>query len=968
VVLLSLLLASISLAQDRAPIAPTAPRSPAGVPVSGRILRADGTPVRDARVVLRADLSAHLLELPFGQSAFEPPKLSLASRSTTTDAQGAFLLDGIDPDHRFLLEVDAGPGGVQTMAFDPKERVAGAAFPGDWELSAARTLAGVLLDADTGSPIPDARIRLSTGLLGISAIDPERLVAGDAILYPLEDGAAVWVPPPWFVRLLREGAALEAHEFHSSTRTRADGSFEIPMLSDVPLETILAIDAPGRPPRTIEVEVPQEGERSDLGAIRLPERIATRIRVLDVKGSSVPGALVRLGERPERITGLESGSAAQPESSDPLEAFRKLRKDMEDELRLPLAPPGVTDASGSFEATLSPSGPAWVAVRAPGGGDWTTARITDVQDLVEITLPDAKAIDVRLVDPEGRVLDGQVICTLIPAIGPCSSLEGYLPVFAPDLLPAGALRTGAASARIAGLVGGSHYLLARAPGYALATVRVVPVLPLEPITVRLEPLRARSIRVLGLVDGTAQPLAGARVSWESIPPRSQGILPERAEGETDAQGAFQLSAAGASGLHVRVEHADFAARTVKLDASENDATVRLGEGGTLAGRIHRSGKAPPATLSLALVGGDDHHVDLGTKATVGAPDFAFRLRGVPPGIYQLEVGAASFPARLDPAVDWPPHARRTVVVEDGKTLEVDIDLAVPFETAAADAARVVGHVGVEGTRPPIEVWLDGPDGAPRKERYRHRTIDRDGDFDFGPVPPGSYTLNVRIDVPRKGYADLAEREIEIAPRENARFDLALQLGGPVSGVVRSRLGGAPIADAGVRLCAAGSGDPSDPMSWRFADAQETSEDGSFAWTGVAAGSYWVRILAQDHVPHYARIEVAPGTPTDLGVIELEQAPVFAGRLVDPAQSAARCLRFEFESPPQDVPPRFWLTFDASHAKVAPDTGAFTTRELRPGRYVVRLEDEDGDLLPFRPRAIEVPAGGASDLELRFEPE
>ena len=130
----------------------------------------------------------------------------------------------------------------------------------------------------------------------------------------------------------------------------------------------------------------------------------------------------------------------------------------------------------------------------------------------------------------------------------------------------------------------------------------------------------------------------------------------------------------------------------------------------------------------------------------------------------------------------------------------------------------------------------------------------------------------------------------------------------------------------------------------------------------------MRILARDHVPHYARIEVAPGTPIDLGVIELEQAPVFAGRLVDPAQSAARCLRFEFESPPQDVPPRFWLTFDASHAKVAPDTGAFTTRELRPGRYVVRLEDEDGDLLPFRPRAIEVPAGGASDLELRFEPE
>jgi hypothetical protein len=37
---------------------------------------------------------------------------------------------------------------------------------------------------------------------------------------------------------------------------------------------------------------------------------------------------------------------------------------------------------------------------------------------------------------------------------------------------------------------------------------------------------------------------------------------------------------------------------------------------------------------------------------------------------------------------------------------------------------------------------------------------------------------VRIDVPSKGYADLAEREIEIAPRENARFDLALQLGGP----------------------------------------------------------------------------------------------------------------------------------------------------------------------------------------------
>jgi hypothetical protein len=966
-VLPSLLLASLSLSQERAPIPPTAPiapGSPAGVLVSGRILRADGTPVRDARVVVRADLSAHLLELPFGQSAFEPPTLPFASRSTTTDAEGAFLLDGIDPAHRFLLEVDAGPSGVQSMAFDPQEIVPSSAFPGDWELSAVRTLAGILVDADTGSPIPDACIRLSSGLLGTSAIDPERLVAGEALLYPTEDTAAVWVPPPWLVRLLREGVALEGRGFHSTTRTRADGSFELPVLPWISGDTILAIDAPGRPSRTIEVDVAEEGDRPDLGAIRLPKRIATRIRVVDAKGSPVPGALVRLGEVPERIRSLESRPAAQPEGSDPLEQFQPMRDEMEDRLHLSLTRPGATDANGSFEATISPTGRAWVAVRAPGGGDWTTVRITEVQDHVEITLPDPKSIDVRLLDREGRALDGQVVCTLIPALGPCSSVEEYLPIFAPDLLPAGGLRTGSGSVRLAGLRGGSHYLLARAPGHALATAWVVPVLPLEPITVRLESLRARSIRVLALVDGSARPLAGARVSWESI----REIPAEKGEGETDAQGGFQVSAARDSPLRVRVEHADFAARTVRLNASENDATVRLGEGGTLAGRIHRSGKAPPATLSLALVGEDDHRLDLGTKATVRPPDFAFRLRGVPPGTYQLEVGSASFPARLDPAVDWPPHARRTVVVEDGKMLEVDIDLAVPVESADPDAARVAGHVGVEGTRPPLEAWLDGPEGTPRKERFRFENIDRDGDFDFGPVPPGAYLLNVRIDVPGLGYADLAEREIEIAPRERARFDFDLELGGPVRGLVRSRASGAPLAEAGVRLCALDGCDPSDPMSWRFADRQETSEDGSFAWSGVPAGTHWLRILAEDHVPYYARLEVVPGTPIDLDLIELEQAPVFAGRLVDPAQRVARCLRFEFESPPTDVPPRFWLTFDASHARVASDTGTFTTRELRPGRYVVRLEDEDGDLLPFRPRAIEVPAGGASDLELRFEPE
>jgi protocatechuate 3,4-dioxygenase beta subunit len=712
-VLPSLLLASLSLSQERAPIPPN---SPGGIPVSGRVLRADGTPVRDARVVLHANLSSHLFELPFGQTAFEPPTLSLESQGTTTDAQGVFRLDAVDPEHRFLLEVDAGAAGVQSKAFDPDDRAPDATFPGDWELSAVRTLSGILVDADTGSPVPNAEIRLSAEILASSSVDPERLVCGEALLYLTEDGASVWVPPPWLVGLLRDGAALEEHELRSSTRTRADGSFELPTLANHFGDTVLEIAAPGRPRRTMEIDTPSEDERADVGRVRMPAEIAAHVRILDARGAPVPGAEVRIG--------IGREPAAGTSVRDRYESFP-----------VSLAAASSADADGRLEAAIPRDGVAWIAARAPGGGDWTTARVTSPTGPVEITLPDAKSIDVRLVDPEGRSLDGEVVCTLVPAMGPCSSLEQFLPVFAPDLLLPGAIRTGSGSARLAGLRGGSHYLLARAPGHALANGRVVPVFPLEPITVRLEPLRTRSIRVLGLVDGATRPLAGARVSWESIPPRSREILPEQGKGTTDAQGGFRLSAAGVSDLRIRVEHADFAARTVKLDASETDATVRLGEGGTLAGRIHRSGKPPASTLSLALVRDDDNRVDLGTKATVGPPDFTFRLRGLPPGTYQLEVGAASFPARLDPAVDWPPHARRTVVVEDGKTRSRHRPRR-PLRDGRC--GRRAGRRSRRRRRhaSPDRGLARRSGRRARKERYRHRTIDRDGDFDFGPVPPG----------------------------------------------------------------------------------------------------------------------------------------------------------------------------------------------------------------------------------------
>jgi hypothetical protein len=259
----------------------------------------------------------------------------------------------------------------------------------------------------------------------------------------------------------------------------------------------------------------------------------------------------------------------------------------------------------------------------------------------------------------------------------------------------------------------------------------------------------------------------------------------------------------------------------------------------------------------------------------------------------------------------------------------------------------------------------------------------EGRFRFEHVEPGTYTLStefqpwardsgsdrtVVIEEGKSTEVDFVLGAAVEKPKREARSAPDPDDGGPVTGVVVSGATQKPLAKAHVWLVAAVGMDPSDPKSPRFSSARETRDEGKLEWFSLPAGTYWLRIFAADLVWHYAKFEVEPGKPIDLGRIVLAEGPRVAGSVVADGAKVPLGLRFKYPTLPADRPPDFWLDYYASYVLVDESTGRFETRELAPGRYTVVVEEAEGDALDYRPLEIEISAAGTTSLELRFQPK
>lgn len=342
--------------------------------------------------------------------------------------------------------------------------------------------------------------------------------------------------------------------------------------------------------------------------------------------------------------------------------------------------------------------------------------------------------------------------------------------------------------------------------HAEFSARVVPNIAArdqELLHVELE----RSAVVTGrVVTTTGEPVPRAWVGAKPTDAVDSWVLYIDREGvdpttHTDAQGRFYLPDVESGQVRLSVEAKGFQPYSRSdldiLPGTETVVEVVLEPGASVTGRVLGADGRPLSGVSVRGGGLQDNS------------DFAgrFRLVGVAPGTHRF-VASDDEHGRTSRTVEVPP---------------MGIDIELVFPSGYPVAGRVVGPEDepVAGAL----VRLEPATEETRAESFpRSGLTDRDGEFGFPHVPPGSYRLMVR----REGFAMGSTApivDVASGPVENLR--LTLRSGGVVMGQV---LGLEPGEAANLMVEARGPG---------LSRHGQMSGPGTYRIEGLSAGDWLV---------------------------------------------------------------------------------------------------------------------------------
>lgn len=464
-----------------------------------------------------------------------------------------------------------------------------------------------------------------------------------------------------------------------------------------------------------------------------------------------------------------------------------------------------------------------------------------------------------------------------------------------------------------------------------------------------------------------------RVEWEGALP---GAGEEQAElGRLYAQAQTEQSAAlaeleltdlppGIWSVSVRASDLPPQRQSVRLQPGASAGLdFRLAAGAFVTGAVHGEDGQPlaaarvvviPSQLELLenLFGGDlaasgldwvEELAQPGGTAETGA-DGRFRAGPLAEGSYRVLASAPEhLPASSTQAVELAPGEERDAGIlslRRGQGLSVQVVAAASEQPIAG--ARVRYSPGVRDDSPFASAlpWLPeappvtGPDGVARLEN----------------LAPGPITLQANAG----GYAI---RELVVvmpaagdAPLQRIALEAALSIRGRVVDAATA----APIADASVAAL------PSQDGNWfeellarerRGSDALRSGADGSFQISGLAPGTFRVRVHADGYaVGQAGPLRVGPGLPEP-------EAEVLLGR-----GGTLRVLVLDQDSAPRSGVEVTVFSFIGGEPDAA-ETGADGTalfEHLTPGEYQVSASSFAGDA-----QALALLGGDFSGLDTRM---
>ncbi len=776
-------------------------------------------------------------------AGFEPEPTGAALAVVTSDADGAFVVEGLAT-KRVLLRVQAsGYARASTHARVGATDVVVQLVPGG-------VLQGVVTSA--GKPVVGAEVRTKnattvTDAAGAFSVEgavlpeesllvtarghvahaqqvrmeapgtPTRVaveLAGAALVRGVVRGsdgapvagAAVRVSkgggfnPAAFMELANRGS-LRAPA--PAARTDASGAFELDGIP--PGDAKLRVDARDRLPATVALEALRAGEQRAIDDIVLARQSTLTGHVYDAEGAPLAGAKVKVSlPAPEGFGAMLSGMFGGNWAT------------------------ATSDASGAYTVTGFEGGVRTVRVESAVCLDAETELDIPAERSLthDFRLEPGHTLDGVVLSPEGDPVAGAKVAVKMPggsAGNPMAAMFGGLGE--PD---ASATTDEEGRFRMGGLEAGPYTVSASAQGWLDAELADVAQ---DSTGIALQLRRPALVRGIVLAaDGS--PVPGAEVLRRGGRSRGAGnpmlaMMRQDARTTADAAGRFEIDGLepGAYELYARHrEHADSEHVKLKLAAGEqvDGLELQLRPGVAIVGVVvEKDGGAPVANavvyVSLAQgamaavnvsdFGDGDPQAPANSLSARTAADGSFRIDGLTPGRVTVEVRARDHA---------PTSLARIEAPSEGLRVEIGRGGSVAGTVTGADGRPLAGE----------QLMLTG--GAMGFGTQRSATSDANGEYRFERLSPGAYQI-MRLDTSAAfgmgGMTPVVVKEGEVTRKDFA----AAASGAAVAG--RVQRDGKGVEGAMVVLTGGAAG----------MKIATSSNDGSFRFEGLADGSYTLSV-------------------------------------------------------------------------------------------------------------------------------